>query len=268
MKFENIFSKLLDKVLEGQNIDTEGKKKIKNQLFIEKEQALKTPPKIALIGTSGVGKSSTINSLFGTNLSVSHFQACTSVEEEIIITGKNGDIAIYDMPGLGEDIDEDEKHIETYARVLPTCDVVLWIMVANGAGRAMAFDQIVLRDVINRISPKILDRLVIGLNQADLMEPMDWINNANIPSKEQKENLEYRVTDVRKKLGKVVPNLSTERIIYYSAKKRFRLVQLFQALMYACPDDRAWVLESRRSIADYTELIDPEILKLINRKNK
>jgi hypothetical protein len=35
-------------------------------------------------------------------------------------------------------------------------------------------------------------------------------------------------------------------------------------MMDACPDKRAWVLESRMEVADFTELIDSEILKKIH----
>jgi len=170
------------------------------------------------------------------------------------------------MPGLGEDEETDKKHVNTYNRILPQCDVILWIMVANGAGRAMTFDQQMLRGVVSKIGNNILDRLVIGVNQADLIEPMNWIENANVPSEKQKEHLNLRIEDIKDKLSRVVEDLSRDRILYYSAKKRYRLVQLFEAMMNACPEEREWVLSGRESIADYRELIDPEILALIERK--
>ncbi len=68
-----------------------------------------------------MGKSSTINTLFSTNLPVSHVEACTQIESEVSFDGallKPGarSIIVYDMPGLGEDLDADKKHKETYAR--------------------------------------------------------------------------------------------------------------------------------------------------------
>lgn len=251
--FGKIFGKILASV-EGVPDDAKGK--IMEEVEKHADAELQNPPRIALIGTSGVGKTTTINALFGTNLPISHFKACTQESEEITIPTKNGDIIFHDMPGLGEDIDTDEKHKKTYAEILPKCDVVMWVLVANGAGRAMTFDQIMLRDVVR---PHV-NKLVIGINQVDLMEGK-WIDAANIPSEKQMSNIEQRLIDVQEKLCKVVPELEKDKILYYSAEKRFRLYQLFEALINACSVERAWVLGSRKEIADCTELIDPEILE-------
>src|SRR5258705_10795084 len=62
-----------------------------------REIELNNAPKIAIIGKTGVGKSSTINSLFGTDLGVSHFESCTQKAEPIVVTNGKGNIIIYDM---------------------------------------------------------------------------------------------------------------------------------------------------------------------------
>jgi len=254
------FIELIKGLLKTENISEEIKDKIAKQVSDLTKMEIENPPKIAVIGLSGVGKSTTINSLFGTKLKSDPSVACTQNAEPIILQGPKGKIIVFDMPGLGEDIDQDEVHKQTYAKVLPECDVILWLMVANGAGRAMAYDQIMLKEVVGAY----IDKLVVGLNQVDLIEPNDWITIANIPSKQQSENLERRITDVREKIGKVVPNLTTERILYYSAIKRYRLEELFQCLVDACSNNRGWVLDSRQSIADYKELMDPEFLRKLN----
>lgn len=259
------FGDILSKLLGNQEVSPEHKAKMEEQLKTDFKKEMETPPVIALIGLSGVGKSSTINALFGTKLAVSHFESCTKEGERLSLKGEKGDIIVYDMPGLGEGRTQDEKHKKTYFDILPKCDVVLWVMVAHSDGRGgMTFSQDVLENVVAKACD--LRRLVIGVNQADLMQPLNWIEKANIPSKEQENYLEMRIKDVRAKLLEVAPNLPAERIIYYSAQKRYRLEQLFSTLMDACADERAWVLKSRAHIADYTELIDPEILQLLKSK--
>jgi predicted GTPase len=162
------------------------------------------------------------------------------------------------MPGLGEDLEKDEQHKREYKRILPECDVVLWLL--NIADREMSSQQ----QHIIEISQYLEGRLVVCANKADILEPAEWNTDYNMPSVLQEENLERRIVDIRKKLCKYIPSLSEERIVFYSAKKKYRLNDLFVAMMDACPDKRAWVLESRMEVADFTELIDSEILKKIH----
>lgn len=226
---------------------------------------LERPPRIAIIGKTGVGKSSTINALFSTSLPVSHVEACTQVEQEVSFDGsllKPGakSIIVYDMPGLGEDIEADERHKKTYARVLEQCDVAVWVLAAAGPARAMAYDQIMIRDVVSRANREAASRLVVGLNQIDVIQPGHWLESGNVPSPTQKDSIRRRTADIMEKLLKVCPKLTEDRIVAYSAQKRFNLAYLFDVMLAACPDRRAWVLSDRQELKDYTELIDPKIL--------
>jgi predicted GTPase len=123
----------------------------------------------------------------------------------------------------------------------------------------------ILQDFIAPISSEILEHLVIGVNQVDLMYPNDWNTKFNIPSKEQKNNIECRVEDIKNKLTMVVPNLSKDRILYYSATKNFRLDHLFSLMLSAAGEKRAWVLDFTKDIADYLELVDPKYRKLLTK---
>ena len=85
-------------------------------------------PTIGLVGVSGVGKSSTINKMFKTNLSVSGTIACTkdfeAVDLELSITqgitkGQPINLRVVDAPGLGEDIKIDSHYLEMYNKHLP-----------------------------------------------------------------------------------------------------------------------------------------------------
>lgn len=265
-ELKDTLKKIIDEELSKENISEDVKSQIIEVIDTRTtEELTNKPPVIALIGTSGVGKSSTINALFGTKLGVSHFEGCTKREEEIKLkTKRDRGIIIYDMPGLGESIVDDEKHKETYKKILPKCDVVLWILAAKQRG-SMTFEQLILRDFISVVSAGILDRLVIGVNQVDLMEPNDWIEGYNVPSKEQKANIERRIEDIKKKLVMVVPKLSKDRILYYSAVKRYRLDGLFSIMLSAAGEKRAWVLDSTKDIADYLELVDPKYRKLLTK---
>src|SRR4051812_42440785 len=71
--------------------------------------ASEPPPRIAVVGECGVGKSTTINALFNAGLEVSHTRACTMKDIEMTIDlsenpQERRQLIVYDMPGLGESI--------------------------------------------------------------------------------------------------------------------------------------------------------------------
>ena len=229
--------------------------------FIEEryKEELNQPPRIAIIGATGVGKSSTINALFGTNEPISHTRAKTALPEEITITGANGDLIIYDMPGIGESIDRDEKHIGAYRDILSKSDVAVWIV--SAPHRSFTYDQFIIRDVLGQVNKQLLSRLVVGVNKVDLMHPNNWDTRVNLPSREQEINIQDRLENILYHLREVIPGFPEQNIVGYSATKRYHLEQLFATMLKACPEKRAWVLSSRREIADFWDMVDPDFRK-------
>jgi predicted GTPase len=205
---------------------------------------VKQPPTIGLIGLSGVGKSSTINALFGTNLATSATVACTKEFEasDIAIPGDDPGsqllLRVVDAPGLGEDVQADPDYLEMYRRHLPGCDVILWVMSARN--RAIALDQ----QYLSRLRA-FLPRMVFAVSQVDLIDPLDWNGELNIPSQQQAAHLDAILQDRGARLSSVVG--APVRLVGYSAKYGFRLSQLFGTLLRACPRDRAWLFDKLRA---------------------
>jgi predicted GTPase len=234
----------------------------------ELAEELKRAPRIALLGETGVGKSSTLNALFNAGAPIHHIHPCTVEPAEYAIVteveGSHGPIRVFDMPGLGQDLQSDEAFVKEYARILPTCDVALWIL--DGCTRTLSMTQSSLLGVVSSAMSG-LDRLVIGINKIDAIEPGDWNIRTNRPSASQQKNIKARTEDVKKRLaGKI--GLDDSRIIAYSARKNFQLAQLLNACMDACPKDRRWVLHDRVDLARYEDLVDPAILKAIKGPKK
>ena len=182
---------------------------------------------------------------------MSHTRACTQVETEIV--GERGrPVRVLDMPGLGEDLDADEQHFETYRRVLRDVDAVVWILKADN--RAMTNVQ---RSLERLVKDGVLDpsKLVIALNQIDLLQPGTWDRRINLPTPEQELTIAKRREDVLEKIRKVV-QLPERHVVAYSAHMFFNLDDLLEAMLGACDETRRWLLRDRASCADFNTLVD------------
>lgn len=224
--------------------------------LVSKEK--KKPPKLAIIGKAGVGKTTTINNLFNVTWRTSHTIVGTmAAKTKICELEDGGALSVTDMPGLGEDIDADAKYEKIYAEVLPDTDLVLWVMQANA--KDMAEDQ---RSLRNTVLPALGDskgHLIVALNQVDKIGPGHWNSKLNCPSEEQAKSIERRCKDITEKLSKVV-KIDKERIVYYSALQRFRLYDLLVAIIKAA-DDKGWKFPINP--ADSFELADPEVQEFV-----
>ncbi|MFO7141456.1 GTP-binding protein HSR1, partial [Arthrospira sp. PCC 8006] len=270
MDLRNLVQGLARDILGDQKMPDEDFEKIYR--MIEDKVDNEPPPRFAFIGETGVGKSSTLNALFNAGLTVSHVEACTQNVQGVEVSfsevaGVNGALVAYDMPGLGESQLKQREHIALYERVLKDVDVALWILDAQH--RAIASVQQYLEQELRSINTRLLDRMVIALNKVELVYPGEtaWHPLANLPSEEQEQNINGRILDVQRKIREVLPTWKGT-IIGYSAHKHYNLPQLFDAMMDAVPDKRRWVVASRKALADFLELVDPQLLPPEKRRER
>jgi small GTP-binding protein len=207
------------------------------------------PPRIGVVGVSGTGKSSTINSMFKTTLPISHTAACTknfeSTPMELRMTSgvakdESVKLTIVDAPGLGEDVTADPGYLEQYRDNLPTCDVVLWVLAARN--RAVSLDQQYLQQLSDFSS-----KIVFGINQIDLVHPMDWSERINLPSEEMEANIAGIVHDRTERIQTITGAPVT--VTAYSAQRGYNLEQLFTSIIGAIPETRKFIYDALKNFS-------------------
>ncbi|HEV7857066.1 MAG TPA: GTPase [Pyrinomonadaceae bacterium] len=252
---------VMSKEKNAQGVNKDDLKELLNRI---NKEVTKRPPVIGLIGVSGVGKSSTINTLFKTNLETSDTVACTKEFKDIAIEAtftqgslqKPVNLVVIDAPGLGEDIGRDPEYLEMYRRNLPRCDVILWVM--TGRNRAVALDQQYLQAL-----EEFHGKMVFGVNQVDLIEPVNWDRQINLPSSQQRENIKVIIQDRREKLQNVLRR--DVKLIPYSAKDHFNLSELFSEIVASCPPDRKWVFSALQGFS-HDDFIPAELREEVRRR--
>jgi len=230
-----------------------------------REVVNENPPTIGIVGVSGVGKSTTLNVLFRTNLPTSPTMACTKKFQTVdlsltlnqgIAKGMTVALRVIDAPGLGEDVYRDKEYLRIYHNNLSYCDVVLWVLAARN--RAIALDQQYLLKLKGHHG-----RIVFAINQVDLVDPVDWNTYANIPSENQEKNIAVICQDRECKIQSVFEG--TVKMIPYSAKTGYNLEELFYFLIDAAPEERRWIFSSLKNF-HYLDFVPAQIKELIRGK--
>jgi uncharacterized protein len=221
-------------------------------------------PRVAFIGDTGVGKSTTLNALFNAGQEVGHIQATTKVEAAIpvyvdAVRGHRGALIAYDMPGLGESMATREAHLATYKRVLEEADVAIWIHEAFN--RRLEDVQRFMVEQMPRMHQDLANRVVFALNKVDMVHPGEsaWIQAANIPGQSQEDNIRAITENFRNIIRQALPNWRGE-IVSYSAMRAYNLPALFAATMDAVAKKRRWVVAEHMDLADFFANVDPSLL--------
>lgn len=255
------------------NLSEEERKKIKAALDSE---LYKKPFRVAVIGQSGVGKSSIVNAMFGVSNYVSDvMEGTTDVVEQKFELLPNFTLSLFDMPGLNNDVKKDMYYEEVYRKILPKCDVILYVI--NSHSRDIGEDCRILKEVVLPIclNNKLTERLVVAFNKIDTIgesiDPTDpelkWNIFDNLPTEKLKDAILVKLNDFIDKL--ISENLiddksgvKKEMIVFCSALFNYNLQPLFNAICSA--GDRGWIYAAVCGVS----LVGKYESKVINKKSK
>ncbi|MFC4621054.1 GTPase family protein [Comamonas nitrativorans] len=199
------------------------------------EKINNTEINVLLIGSTGAGKSSTINALFSTNgHSEPQAKVGKGAEPETMDIKRYplNNIVIWDSPGLGDSEEKDQQHQKKIVELLQRKDkknnplIDLIFLVIDGASRDFSSTYKLIKDVV---APNLhvdeKDRLLIGINKADkVMHHKFWNQVDNQPSEELLKQLNEQVNTVKKRIQQDTG--FNPDVIYYVAGERHNEEQL------------------------------------------
>lgn len=194
--------KRLEKVILDSNISSDDKSRQISKLAMIKAE----PVNILFLGSTGVGKSSTINALFNMEKAkVGDIDPETEYIEEYQLDN----IHIWDTPGSGDEVEKDKKHMsQIKAKLSETLSggnalIDLAVIIIDAGQR----DLKNVYDCINNILIPVMGkdeagrRTIIAMNKADTaMGGRHWLRELNSPDVTLTEYLDRKAQSVKRRL--------------------------------------------------------------------
>ena len=248
----DIFMILSEEIKNSDSFDEEEKEKKLKRLDELRNQKIN----ILIAGATGAGKSSTVNALFDSD--VAHVGESANPETQELTSYQLENLVIWDSPGFGEGINDAiyTKMIEKQLQELdengnPLIDLVLIVLDASSKDLGTSIN-LINDTIIPTLGRKNDDRILIGLNQADMaMKGRHWDEEENKPDDVLKDYLKDVSESVVRRI-KEATGVEVEPVIYcagYSENgiKRdpYNLIKLLSYLVEKIPTEKRIAIVDR-----------------------
>lgn len=133
---------------------------------------------VSVMGQTGVGKSSLINALFGTEFETDPVRPCTKeVQAYEVETDDESTLRFLDLPGLGEAGPVSQNYLDEYVEHVKESDVVVWAVHADV--RSVAQDETALEAIVSSLDGEdiqdVLSKMTFVMTKADLIMHGPWV---------------------------------------------------------------------------------------------
>lgn len=263
---------LIRRILSRDDVSVEDRNKVLERLSSEIRER---PFKVAIIGQGGVGKTSTIQSVFGVKPSSSNQirsveEGTKDIEEKVYEIDEGFTLSISDMPGLKNDITKDANvYIPLYRKILPDCDLIVYII--DSHAKELGVDIKILRDTVIPICKEAgkTKNIVIALNKIDAIgqsfpeyltnKEYHWNRVENRPTPTLERLIQDRIHDIGIRLIKenIFNDIDVKQCPAYSAVYAYNL----QAFLLA-------ILESERGFVFAGTVADKVMAKWSEKRSK
>ena len=219
-KMNNLCDALEDEIISSDMSDED-----KKEMLVKLRKFTTTKTNIMLVGSTGAGKSSTINALFSVGntemdedadeedndynyVEVAKVGTRSDPETQVIEKYRIGNLVLWDTPGLGDSTEDDEDHIDVIEELLDEEDddgnalIDLVLVILDGSTRDLGTSYRIINDVILPRLNGDTSRILVALNQADIAMKTGrhWDYDANEPDETLVAFLEDKVRSIHDRI--------------------------------------------------------------------
>ena len=202
------------------------------------------PLDVMLTGSTGAGKSSTINALFSESIA----KVGKGVDPETMDLdwyNVHDYLRVWDTPGLGDGVASDKQHsrkivdllYKTYSAGNMSFGFVdLALVIIDGSSRDLGTAYKLINEIL--IPNFQTDRIIVAINQADVaMKGRHWNFFTNTPDDEARKFLDEKALSVKNRVAEAT-GVKINTPVCYSADCGYNVSALMDALIDAIPDQK------------------------------